>query len=511
MDGDRLPIELFQEIFAHATAFRDRIPFLDADIPLDMIHGEEIGQHRRTEPFRLAAICQRWRSIALNTPELWSFIYMSDQRLDEPDYARICLERSGEHALDFRLHCITGVKDSKEFLQCLHLLSFEAHRWRRARIDFPPEVDVATFEVFTTIIPLLEELVLAPTGFYDNMVTAYFEGSSIEGPAKAVHLGDCPRLTSLVSHAMEMVPSQPLSRLQYLSISVRGLTTIASISQALALTPALRELNMFFQYWTQIMSTTIYPDLPAELPLLRRIGVFGFPHVEEWGRLLRCPQVETLTIAIAPANYLDSLYRFLRKTVRHLVITTIDPGGFFSPADARSLDELETLESLVLQGVSPYMIIGHPQPFFESLVGRRDDAYGSDRANTCVPRWAATVPRVTFRDSELYLDSSGSLGDYVEMRTKATAQAEGPPFALELVNTRFLKKRTEDIPSFVNFLMPYITEHIEEYDEALQEDDIADEEEDARSEGSDLATSQNSLSQTNETQHRPDSEDLLTD
>ncbi|KAJ7058762.1 hypothetical protein C8F01DRAFT_281689 [Mycena amicta] len=123
----KLPVELTSEIFLCCHR-GDTI--LIADAP----PGPE-----RSMPFVLAAVCQRWRAIAVQLHELWSDLYIdvaSGHRIEcTKELLRLCLERAGPHRdLDIFIGRYEGLED------LLPLLLPTASRWTRCGVDAPTAI-----------------------------------------------------------------------------------------------------------------------------------------------------------------------------------------------------------------------------------------------------------------------------------------------------------------------------------------------------------------------------------
>ncbi|KAH7099474.1 hypothetical protein BKA62DRAFT_709693, partial [Auriculariales sp. MPI-PUGE-AT-0066] len=374
---DALPLELCHEIFARLAGFRQSFDLLQPDLPA-------ISDAVRT-PLKLAATCKRWHTLVLNSPELWSFIHAHDER-PLGKYFQTCLERSGQHGLDVWLqtHPVGGRnegRDANRFMQQLHLLQGHVHRWRRIRIDFPPAIGAEEFQMLTKSMPLLEQLVLSPDYglngvlMHDNLGTGHFP--------------DAPRLLSLATHAAGVAPVSSLSRLGFLSFSLRGMTDDSLLWTTLSLTPSLRELNIYYPYASFI--NTFIPPEPVKLPALRRLGLLSYPNYDQpWNKYLDVPNIDTLVISIEPCNNLNILFTTFRTRVRHLVITTIDAdrsNGMFTHPDAIALDNLGDIETLELLNIpSRMMYCGLYGPFFPTL--------GAVNA----PRWSANIRKLILRN-----------------------------------------------------------------------------------------------------------------
>ncbi|KAL1686346.1 hypothetical protein GGG16DRAFT_118009 [Schizophyllum commune] len=123
----RLPVELLSHIFVDLDSIR--------------IHEDSIGRKYVSDkgPHLLeitaARVCKRWRSVALTTSVLWSFISVGDDTRHVEAYIDACATNSGNHPLT--LWCI-----SKEFLTIfLSRLLPHCLRWESLNIDGGKNID----------------------------------------------------------------------------------------------------------------------------------------------------------------------------------------------------------------------------------------------------------------------------------------------------------------------------------------------------------------------------------
>ncbi|KAH7097610.1 hypothetical protein BKA62DRAFT_715735, partial [Auriculariales sp. MPI-PUGE-AT-0066] len=490
---DVLPDELWQNIFCRLAGFEQRLNLLRPPAP-------EFGEVLRA-PFRIAATCRRWQALAINSPELWACVHARDDCAYDDTYLRTCMERSRQHLLDVWIHSsvqyrqssLEGIysdgnmenaddgagnddnKDDDEkadtpvmFFKWLNLLQQSAHRWRRIRIDFPRPTTIDKFTFFKKSMPHLEELVLSTssTVFGDYMVNT--EWNSYLNPQHLYFQG-CPNLRVLASHAAVMVPAVELSKLEYLDFSLRGISNDTPLWTALTMTPALKELNIYYEYWEPYNDPPLLPS-PPHLPALRSLGLLGYVQYEQdLSKYLSMPNLDTLTVSIEPLQYLSDTFISIGKTVRTIVITTVEngrSGGVFKRSDAEALDHLQHVDTLELRDIPDKMIRDDDsEQFFASLAGI------GEYSDAALPKWGRTLRKIVLRDCTINLASCGSLARLVEMRTAAVRDNAGDAFELQIVNTRFRKSKQDNVPELLGSVMHLFDSSIIEVDSHAEEEE----------------------------------------
>ncbi|EJD39300.1 hypothetical protein AURDEDRAFT_128386 [Auricularia subglabra TFB-10046 SS5] len=201
---NRLPIELLRAIWSELRAsIAPQIPWTNS-----------YDAKRRSEPLlllpgRLAAVCRHWRTVALNTPELWTDIALPPMYMTARghelflEYVKLQLERSRPRALDIMLihaspasaHCLAF----QCFEKVLWLVCEHAARWRRATFWFPNGLRVGSLDdqLAGCSLPVLEELRVSS----DSSGQPWFIGSWIS---------TAQSLTSISIHGVPLSPSPSL-------------------------------------------------------------------------------------------------------------------------------------------------------------------------------------------------------------------------------------------------------------------------------------------------------------
>ncbi|RDB19392.1 hypothetical protein Hypma_013565 [Hypsizygus marmoreus] len=149
-----IPMELLQQIYGF-------LPFptlkeLSSNIPTS-----KTFKLYPSLPLRMSHVCQRWREIALATPELWSalhFEFPAFHILDEKvasDAINIWLNRSGSCSLFISVHNTQHYPQSATFLKTIAAFS---KRWKGVSFN----LDLKDLEAFATLrsedVPLLRSL-----------------------------------------------------------------------------------------------------------------------------------------------------------------------------------------------------------------------------------------------------------------------------------------------------------------------------------------------------------------
>ncbi|KAJ7755481.1 hypothetical protein B0H16DRAFT_715628 [Mycena metata] len=139
MTGPRfrsLPTEILSEIFLHCSKEQDGC-----------------------RPRPVAAVCKRWREVALSTSRLWCNIYLNSEEEEietESLHSLLALqlERSGQVPLSVVFWCPHAGPS------ILELLLAVSHRWRTLDVNFLTPDQHEEFRTSTSQFPLLEKLTI---------------------------------------------------------------------------------------------------------------------------------------------------------------------------------------------------------------------------------------------------------------------------------------------------------------------------------------------------------------
>ncbi|KAL0576697.1 hypothetical protein V5O48_005296 [Marasmius crinis-equi] len=185
----RIPTEILQEIFAFAGAERESNAF-------------GVYATKESVALRVSAVCNRWRTVALDTPDLWThFAAELQQRYRAPVDLFLVRSKQRPLALTITEPEKGGLRDDR----LLGLLVAQASRWRS--IDYDHVLDENYLRIIEEIpsLPSLSSLVC-----------------SVIGTSFAACLKECTSLNHLIvqylyAHTLE-VESLPLARVADLSI-----------------------------------------------------------------------------------------------------------------------------------------------------------------------------------------------------------------------------------------------------------------------------------------------------
>ncbi|KAK7446995.1 hypothetical protein VKT23_014208 [Stygiomarasmius scandens] len=155
-----LPPELLSEIFALSSN----------SMGFGSPYWVPSGKPRDRVAFRLAAVCSRWRNLALSTPGLWSRLEISFSP-SWPSWVPVaidtCLERSGQHVLSVMVEGCLENLDKTDWQSVLHSLARQAHRWGSADINLsvPPHLRQECLDRMTLhSFPVLGSLTIGAPG-----------------------------------------------------------------------------------------------------------------------------------------------------------------------------------------------------------------------------------------------------------------------------------------------------------------------------------------------------------
>ncbi|KAH7099460.1 hypothetical protein BKA62DRAFT_307134 [Auriculariales sp. MPI-PUGE-AT-0066] len=432
---DTLPTELFQEVFAFAVGSPKDV-HLHSDIAPLTIAGI-------LAPYRLAAVCTAWRAICLQTAELWAYVQLGDcAPTHVSHYTALHLSRSAEHPLDVWAADFASVADDHDvYYALLEPIIENAYRWRRVRLCFPQYAPFRRLLAPCSSMPALQSLVFITGSVRSNKMV----GDEDEEPEEMDILSNSPRLTYLAKHVLSVAICTSMNRLQYLSVSLRDTRRDTFLWRALAMTPNLKELEIYFPFYSGIEADPELHTKEISLPQLHQLSVYGFPPENEtpWIDKLHMPRLEKLVCSIESCDYLAPVYAKVRKEVRHVVITSVEtrPGGYFCDLDARSLDRLSSLDTLELRGITQLMFKEHNQSFFDHLIGGFEDETRTQ------PAWAAGFEHLILRDCTVYFNACRMLAHFVNMRESA-AREGGQPFDFQVHDCMFLATRAQEPVAF---------------------------------------------------------------
>jgi len=326
------PTELVQAIFEHVVTtpivrWTERSP-----APLD----PEV----RRAPFRLAAVCTRWRNTALQTPEIWSCIHVTNPVVRDPiAYIDVCVDRSGQWPLEVIVNFSSGeILEEIDLIKIWTKLRSQGSRWRRCHFVFG-SYDVL-WANWPRKSPMLEELVA------HMLLDSYFLDDS---EMRTQLLPIAPNLTRLSFNSLYRLPGN-YGNVEYLSICLRpGPTSGSLLWEVLPHTPFLREVKIFWLF------TTSREDMPPQrtisLPRLERLEIYGHTPLDfdTYVARLELPALHTVFVSTSTCYRLVTFFQSLAAQVRTLVVRYEGPSRL-ALADARAIYQLRCLDTLVISG-----------------------------------------------------------------------------------------------------------------------------------------------------------------
>ncbi|EJD35615.1 hypothetical protein AURDEDRAFT_130547 [Auricularia subglabra TFB-10046 SS5] len=288
-------------------------------------------------PFTLAAVCARWREVALASPTLWSTVFALSTRADGPsytaaDHARVTtlLSRSRAAPIDIivqwsQYSSDTSAHEVNLFMDILGDLSGHASRWREVTMYPPPIVHLDTLEFLKGPTPLLEHLEL------------FFQpGRMISpGPSERAYLPYAPNLRSL-DLANIAIGCSALSAFPALHnlCFYPGACTDEALYDYLVRAPSLREVYV---------GTAITHPLRANITLLElqslRIGSEARSLLyEPAATFLHTPKLSQLRLFCDPDDRMSSFFDAVSPTARIL--------GTTQPLTSEGLSVLKRLKNV---------------------------------------------------------------------------------------------------------------------------------------------------------------------
>lgn len=285
------PTELLRAVFISLAQAPDEL-WLEDDVGC-------YNLERASTPFSLAAVCQRWRYIALTLPELWTYVGIpssadGNERRSHSffRYVQTVLDRSHLHLAGTRQHplhvmldwCTSSSWSVSDYHQrILDIVGRHARRWLRVHINFPTGFGAANANIFRRSTPLLEEFYTACSAAENRLPWT---------ASSPVYLPDCPRLRRLDDQRLFIHPTQHRPMLTYISTWIHSISP-ALLWDVLRLTPSLKELHIEFLDMPQ--DVLLPPSSPISLPALTILGVYGQgTHFATWLSGLQLPSLTDL-------------------------------------------------------------------------------------------------------------------------------------------------------------------------------------------------------------------------
>ncbi|KAJ6471922.1 hypothetical protein C8R45DRAFT_1217887 [Mycena sanguinolenta] len=215
-------------------------------------------------PLLLCRISQRWRSLALSTPRLWTSLHLALPPVEDSrtahgpelrqidDAVKKWLSRSGSLPLSISFVVPRSTSGYYPISQLLGSFMHHSRRWNSIRFNFPNNHLFAGFGILSPAdVPLLRSVVISPGLFNDNSGSLSF--LSFLGAPKLQRL-------SLLNHNYDDLPVR-WDALQHISFQMPGFGVTRAI-EALRQCPALEtctiEIDRFASHDAPVVSEPCY-------------------------------------------------------------------------------------------------------------------------------------------------------------------------------------------------------------------------------------------------------------
>ncbi|EJD36631.1 hypothetical protein AURDEDRAFT_174313 [Auricularia subglabra TFB-10046 SS5] len=341
-----LPDELLREIFLQTTSTRLPTGVL-AYRDMMTCNGRCIlggDAHRAIIPFHLAAVSRRWRRVALDTAELWTWISFGTHPhgglAKYALYIQTLLSRSRYAALDIFIDVYSSVRDDSSAAAdtVCNTIAGAASRWRFLRLRMPPPSDVAFISALLSCrAPELEALVVGHSGPHTRWFPSrrqrmgelaltltsrklrVIELSDLT--LDAVVLESAATLRALVSLSLDNVRLRGADILWHMLDSARNLGTLCLVNivcvgsdHTLWRPPPSARLRLPHLVQLEI---SCYNTETAELAVLA-----------QWAAHLEVPRLESLDLTCVFAEELLALAPCVRASLRRLsYVCDSEPSG----------------------------------------------------------------------------------------------------------------------------------------------------------------------------------------
>ncbi|EJD50987.1 hypothetical protein AURDEDRAFT_182282 [Auricularia subglabra TFB-10046 SS5] len=339
------PVELLQTIWGHLSDMT--LPRGRRD-PMGIVDAEYCAA-RALLPGRLASVCRRWRHVALNTPELWTYIALprtgESIAATEGRNARLLyyvdcqLQRSQQLGLELVLGCdssgpLSTIAASNEFasiMALLHAVLDHAHRWRSVKIQFPFG-NAAPFQesMFGTSTPMLEELFIAAFG---DLAVPWLKSS--------------PRLRALYATNVRfrLLPGSALSSVTSTSLTVTGehLPHFWNLLRAL---PCLTRLSL-----RRNGSSLIIMGEPLKLHALEALTLRGnFGGLDGLlSRSMIAPRLKRLNLELGMVGQGSNWGGHFFTAFPNIIdLELVGDGSFITPERAVALNNMKRIQRVTL-------------------------------------------------------------------------------------------------------------------------------------------------------------------
>ncbi|EJD44939.1 hypothetical protein AURDEDRAFT_184946 [Auricularia subglabra TFB-10046 SS5] len=352
------PHELLRCIFLEATRC------IDAEVwPDNELWGTQYDWEHPKIPFMLAAVTRQWRDVALQTPDLWTFLAVNSLEGGDDSaqlaYVKLVLGRSKRRPLDiFLLWQDSEWQRSPRYADILAAVGRHTHRWRRLSIATPADTPESALDIFRLPTPLLEGL-----GLFRHE-----DGPVLSLTASSTYLPFSPALRRLENTLFFSVPQTPLSRLTHLRASIDA----SPSSAAWALLGMIQSIERLIIVFDDVQGEAAPGSAPGLLSMqnLRDFSLTGWcERFLPWTACLEMPNLDKLRFDSDIIDLFLPLFEKVAGTLRTLSINVIWSEEPFLTADhVLHIQKLQKLQHLILQKCT---VVG---PGFSTIFASREAA-----------------------------------------------------------------------------------------------------------------------------------------
>ncbi|EJD41126.1 hypothetical protein AURDEDRAFT_127217 [Auricularia subglabra TFB-10046 SS5] len=277
-------------------------------------------------PFALAAVCSRWRNLALRVPHLWTYISVPAMdgivRDAYQDFVSLLLARSKPVSLDIVLPWSQNISVAWELggLTCeayiLEFLAAESHRWRSFELQVAERaLTHISMSLFRNLTPALETCAII--GHKDGEILEW-------APDFPNFLPLCPNLRRFSSRHTNILPANSGRSCQSLrEMNLHIDMPCAAVWDALRqVSPRLETLHLAFERDQLDNSHVIASQI--EFPNLRSLTADKHASVmlSTNAALVALPRLQALEISPACITILLPLWQHCPVRINELVIDT---------------------------------------------------------------------------------------------------------------------------------------------------------------------------------------------
>ncbi|EJD47453.1 hypothetical protein AURDEDRAFT_163323 [Auricularia subglabra TFB-10046 SS5] len=264
-------------------------------------------------PFWMVAVCRRWRTVAIATPAIWTYVALpllkkpsASTLLSYKAHIGTLLDMSKACPIDVLLEWDEDTPrwtdpDMEVCRDIVASVTSNVSRWSHVILTLPAGIDLTGVDFLRNPMPALDELSFAT---HDSDMLPWEDFPN--------YVPQSPRLMGLYLGTIFPYPRSPLLSLVDAGITV-GDQPADAIWHTLSMMPSLRELEIGFMVPEDL--TLPPPEPPASqlcLRSLRSLSLLGYPTVaDSWATRLELPQLESLTL---PIGFCDSFTHLLPAT-----------------------------------------------------------------------------------------------------------------------------------------------------------------------------------------------------